>query len=126
MDNPQSQTEVQPGQPNGRAAKLTTSRHEPSLEGVDGTVRFSVGPDPFITLKIHHGDVSILPNDAPVDVTLLCQTKQDALGLLRGELNPMVAALQGRLGLEGDYGLAIKVLYGFHGGGYPFVTPAEV
>ncbi len=44
----------------------------------------------------------------------------------RGELNPMVAALQGRLGLEGDYGLAIKVLYGFHGGGYPFVTPAEV
>jgi hypothetical protein len=124
MDN--AQAAPQSSQPNGRTAKVTTSRHTQSFEGLDCVARFSVGRTPYITLKIHDGDVSVVPDDVPVDVTFLCREKKDAVGLLRGELNPVVASLQGRLGLDGDFGLAVKVLYGFHGDGYPFVTPPEV
>ena len=123
MDNAQTQVAIKP---NGRAAKTATTRHTPGLEGVSGTARFFAGQAPYITLRIHNGDIDVLPNEGPVDVTFRCKTKEDAQGLLRGELNPVVASLQGRLGFEGDFGLAVKVLYGFHGDGYPFVTPPEV
>jgi hypothetical protein len=124
MDNAQAETPAV--KPNGRTARGTTTRHTQWLEGIGCTVRFVVGQEPYITLKVHDGDVDIVPNDVAVDVTFRCQTMEDAQQLLRGELNPIVASLQGRLNLEGDYGLAVKVLYGFHGGGYPFVTPPEV
>jgi hypothetical protein len=124
MDN--AQTQAQAAKPNGRTARAATTRHTQWLEGISGSARFLVGHDPYITLSIHHGDVDVVPNDIPVDVTFICKNKEDVQGLLRGELNPVVASLQGRLGFEGDFGLAVKVLYGFHGGGYPFVTPPEV
>ena len=120
------QTEAQAIKPNGRAGKATTTRHTQWLEGISGTARFVTGQDPYITLKIHEGDVDMVPNDVPVDVTFRCQTKEDAQRLLRGEINPVVATLQGRLEFEGDLGLAVKVLYGFHGGGYPFISAPEV
>src|SRR5689334_7476340 len=110
MDN--VQTQAQTAKPNGRTAKATT-RHTQSLEGVSCTARFSVGRDPYITLRIHDGDLDVVPNYVPADIVFLCKLKEDAQRLLRGELNPIVAALQGRLELEGDYQLAVKVLYGF-------------
>jgi hypothetical protein len=124
MDNPQ--TQAQAAKPNGRTLRNATTRHTQWLEGISGSARFLVGRDPYITLSIHDGDVDVVPNDVPVDVTFVCMNKEDAQRLLRGELNPVVASLQGRLGVEGDFALAVRVLYGFHGGGYPFVTPPEV
>jgi hypothetical protein len=122
----QTQSEAQAGRGTGRLAMNATTRHTQWLEGVTGTARFMVAENPYITLRVHDGDVDIVPNDVATDVVYRCRSKQDAQALLRGEINPVVAALQGRLDFGGDFGLATRILYGFHGGGYPFISMSEV
>lgn len=48
-------------------------------------------------------------SEGDVDAVIRCDSEADYAALVSGRLNPVVAALQGRLQLLGDVGLATKV-----------------
>lgn len=80
------------------------------LEGVHGTLRFLVGQTHIATLTIEEGEARLEKDDAAADTTVLCTSEEDVHRLIRGELNPVIVALLGRLEIEGDVALGIKVL----------------
>ena len=47
---------------------------------------------------------------APTQGTVSFHSAEDLWKVLRGHLNPVVAALQGRLAFEGDFEFAVKVI----------------
>jgi hypothetical protein len=100
----------------------TTAGRVPGLEGWSGRVRFDVGSAPFAMLDVRDGGVKAIAEQTPVDAVIRCKTEADALRLLRGEVAPVVWALQGRLEeLEGNLGLAARLLFGLQAAS-PFRT----
>jgi putative sterol carrier protein len=48
----------------------------------------------------------------PVDATITCDSEADCQALVSGKLNPVVAALQGRLRVTGNATFAARILFG--------------
>jgi hypothetical protein len=97
--------------PNTEAAPATPARRSRWLEGVRGTVRFLVQQAPVALLMVDDGEVRVVKDDGPADTTVICRSQDDVDGLIRGELNPVVIGLLGRLEVEGDVALGIQVLH---------------
>jgi len=85
----------------------------PSLAGLSGRLRVDVAGQPACALEIHDGTVSVRPADAgDADAVLQFDSEETLASFRRGELNPVVAVLQGRMFPEGDGALAIKTILG--------------
>jgi hypothetical protein len=99
-------------------------RDTPALIGVDGRLLLEVEGAPVTLLQIAGGHAQIAGHaeaespDASIDFSD-AQTLMDVLG---GELNPVVAALQGRMSITGNRLLATKALLGLPAD-KPFATP---
>jgi putative sterol carrier protein len=90
------------------------SQSVPSLAGLSGRIRVDVAGDPASVLVIHDGTVSVRPaaGTEDADAVLKCDTEDTLAAFRRGQLNPVVAMLQGLIRTEGDRALAIRVILG--------------
>jgi putative sterol carrier protein len=97
----------------------------PALEGLSGRMRLQVGGKSVGVLVVDDGHLTLTDDDRPVDVTSNCATRDDLVKLLRGELNPVVAALRGKIRQRGDRSFGARVVLGLRAGS-PFVhTPFD-
>ena len=97
----------------------------PALAGISGRMRLQVGGQSLGVLIIDDGHLALTDDDRPVDVTTTCGTRADLIKLLRGELNPVVAALRGFIRQRGDRAFGARVILGLRAGS-PFVhTPFD-
>jgi putative sterol carrier protein len=112
----------------GQGSELGGRRWEadaPALAGVSGRMRLQIGGQSMGVLVIDDGHLSLTDDDRPVDVTASCATRADLIKLLRGEINPVVAALRGFIRQRGDRAFGAKVILGLRAGS-PFVhTPFD-
>ena len=87
----------------------------PGLAGIVGRMRLMVGDQPLGVLAVDDGRVKLAPDGPPVDVTLVCKSRDLLINLLRGQLNPVIMALQAEGKLHGDRERGVKILYGLRG-----------
>jgi hypothetical protein len=88
----------------------------PGLAGLAGRVRLHVDDEPAGVLLVDDsGDVWVA-HDGEAGCMIFTDTHETLEELLRGDLPPMVAHLQGRLKFEGDVAHAIRVLFGLQAG----------
>jgi hypothetical protein len=71
---------------------------------------------PIGALEVHDGSAEFLPGAEAGDVTADFSNGEDIRRMLRGELNPVVAALQRRVLLSGDSTLAARIILGIRSG----------
>lgn len=72
--------------------------------GLDKTVKFDLGPDGVVFLD----GATVSNEDKPADCTLqLSKADFEAMG--RKELDPTMAYMSGRLKIQGDMGVAMKL-----------------
>jgi hypothetical protein len=93
----------------------------PGLAGVRGRLRVDVAGKTVGVLVVDDGRIELTNDQGPTDAVVVCDTAQDLRQMMRGELNPVVGGLQGRLRVEGNIALAIKVSLGLRAGS-PFVS----
>jgi len=98
----------------GQEAAGTQQPAMPSLAGLSGRLRVDVAGHPAWVLEIHDGTVSGRPalHAEDADAVLQVDSEETVAALRRGELNPVVALLQGRMHPEGDGALAIRIILG--------------
>jgi putative sterol carrier protein len=97
----------------------------PALSGVSGRMRLMVEDKALGVLIVDDGHLSLTDDDGAVDVTITCTTRDVLVKLLRGEVNPVVAALRGEVRQRGNRELGAKVILGLRAGS-PFVhTPFD-
>lgn len=70
----------------------------------DGVIKFSCGDDGVLILD--HDNVLTEDIDAACTVTV---SIEDLLAVVQGELNPTIGFMQGKLKIDGDMGLALKL-----------------
>ena len=92
----------------------------PGLAGIVGRMRLMVGDQALGVLVVDNGRVKLTPDEPPVDVSAVCKSRDLLIKLLRGQLNPVLMALQAQGRLHGDRERGIKILYGLRGEN-PFV-----
>ena len=106
-----------PGTEFSGIAALTSMRGAaPGLKGVSGKLRLQVADTPAGVLQVEPSGLVAIAKDDRTQTVIAVDTLQTLLALLRGELSPIVAALQDRLRVEGDLWLALRVLMGLQGG----------
>ncbi len=80
-------------------------------EGIDQTIQFQLngdqGGDWVITIQ--NQTCKVEPGTIPNPTLRFTADAQDALDILAGKMDPMRAFMQGKLRLEGDMGLAMKM-----------------
>jgi hypothetical protein len=89
--------------------------HGDGLAGLAGRIRLKVGDAEVGVLKVADGDAEITP-DGSAQATLRADTLPTLVGLLGGEVQPIVARLQNRVQVEGDVALAVRVFLGLRAG----------
>ena len=114
MENQSSGSLATEGTPEGEA---------PGLVGIVGRMRLMVGDQALGVLVIDNGHVKLEPDGGSVDVTAVCVSRDLLIGLLRGQLNPVLMALRHQGRLQGDRERGVKILYGLRAGS-PFVQTA--
>src|SRR6478735_4375458 len=82
----------------------------PALAGLAGRMRVDVKDEPTATIHLDNGRLWASPPEDESEATAVVQDRQDFERMLAGELNPFVAAIQGRLWLHGDHELATRVI----------------
>jgi hypothetical protein len=80
-----------------------------------GNMKLSVENEPVGVLHVEHGQVSI-ELDGDASALLAVDSHNTLLHVLGGEQHPFVANLQGRLRVEGDRALALRILLGLRAG----------
>jgi hypothetical protein len=78
-------------------------------------LRLRVADEEVGVLKVAGGAAEIGP-DGEADATLDVDTLQTLVGLLGGEVHPIVARLQNRVRVEGDVAEAVRVFLGLQAG----------
>ncbi len=99
----------------GLVAEGTFEGEAPGLAGVVGRMRLMVGDQALGVLAVDNGRVKLAPDGPPVDVTAVCKSRDLLVKVLRGQLNPVLMALQAEGRLHGDRELGVKILYGLRG-----------
>ena len=100
--------------------EATFEGEAPGLAGIVGRMRLMVGDQALGVLVVDNGRVKLGPDEPPVDVTTVCKSRDFLVKLLRGQLNPVLMALQAEGRLHGDRERGVKILYGLRGEN-PFV-----
>lgn len=83
----------------------------PALADVSGTVRLLVGQERAGAIAVQHGSV-MMTGQSPeyAAACLTVASLDDFRRIVRGELNAVVAAIQGRLVFSGDIELGVRVV----------------
>ena len=69
-----------------------------------------------ITIYVHHGELDVMEGEVPDDPTLrLTADADDWLAIENGQLNPMMAMMQGKMKLKGSVPFATKFMTLFGG-----------
>lgn len=90
---------------------LSNSTDMDKLKGMDATILFDIsGKDAGVwTVDVHDGDVSIQEGEVGSPQVTVQATSEDLVALIKGDLNPMAAFMQGRLKVKGDLSIAMKM-----------------
>jgi putative sterol carrier protein len=83
-----------------------------ALSGVTGKVRVDIGDRVLGVLEVEDGNVILRPGERDADAVVIVTDPNDFKALVNGHLNPVIAALQGRLTVAGDTEMAIRVILG--------------
>ena len=84
----------------------------PGLAGIRGRLLLAVASKPVASLFVDDGHVELVSDITPADATAGFVDGQTLTDVLGSHLNPVVAALQGRLRLDGNLVFATKTLLG--------------
>ena len=90
--------------------ELTTKIRERMGEqsGLDGVLKFDLGDDGAITLDGKSSPNTVTNDDGDADCTVGVSLG-DLIDMIKGDLDPMAAFSLGKLRIEGDMGLAMKL-----------------
>jgi hypothetical protein len=94
----------------GGASTPAATLDLPALAGLSGTMRVDVKDQPAATIHLENGRVWAGGPGDKADAVATVQERSDFELLLAGELNPVVAAIQGRLQLHGNPELATRLV----------------
>ena len=72
--------------------------------GIDGSVKFLIEDEGAVRID----ETGASASDAPADCTMTAD-RETFEGILDGEVNPTAAFMTGRLKVDGDMGLAMKL-----------------
>jgi putative sterol carrier protein len=86
--------------------ELEQRGYEPSLQTVSGTVRFDIMGEGSWWVTVNGGAITVARTGTRSDCTVSIEA-HDFVPLVRRELNPFAAALQGRAQFTGDTALAL-------------------
>jgi putative sterol carrier protein len=102
------------GEAGGQEASAPKTESVPWLAGMSGSLRVDLAGQAALVLVIHDAVVTRRPASGAdrADAVLSCDSEELVAKFNRGELNPVVAMLQGRLTIEGDRAFAIKAVLG--------------
>ncbi|MFL5863714.1 MAG: SCP2 sterol-binding domain-containing protein [Solirubrobacteraceae bacterium] len=107
MERNTTSNEQQTGSPPAQSTVLDV----PALAGLSGRMRVDVRDEPAAPIHLDHGRIwATAPGEEAV-ATAVVEDRADFQRMLAGELNPVVAAIQGRLWLHGDPELAVRVIF---------------
>jgi putative sterol carrier protein len=81
--------------------------------GLDATFKF-ITDEGVISVDTKQVPNIVTNNDMETECALEISTK-NALNLLSGDLNPMMAYMMGKLKIKGDMGVAMKIAQAFGG-----------
>jgi putative sterol carrier protein len=82
----------------------------PVLAGISGTMRVDVKGQPAASVHVENGRIWMGKPDDPAQAVVVFEDRADFDRIASGELNAVVAALQGRLALQGDPELGMRVM----------------
>jgi hypothetical protein len=99
-------------------------RPAPGLEGITGRLGVSVAGTPIALLDVKDGQARFLPPGGDADATVKVDSEETVRAFQRGELNPIVAFLQGHLTVEGDRAFALRAALGLQVA-HPFAQQGE-
>jgi SCP-2 sterol transfer family len=102
------------GEAGGEKASESKGESAPWLAGMSGRLRLDVAGQPVRVLDIHEGVVtpSAASGAEPCNAVISCASEELVVAFNRGELNPVVAMLQGRMTIEGDRAFALQAILG--------------
>lgn len=72
--------------------------------GLDGSLKMNFGDDGVVRIEGN----SVTTDDTEADATINIDF-EDALAMMNGELNPTMAFMQGKLTVDGNMGMALKL-----------------
>jgi len=72
--------------------------------GLDGSLKMNFGDDGVV--RIEGTDVTTDDTDADATINI---TLEDAVAMMEGDLNPTMAFMQGKLSVDGNMGMAMKL-----------------
>jgi hypothetical protein len=105
-------TPVCPGHLWGMETEAAFGPWVSALPGIRGRLGFEVNGRVVAVLQLEDERIDLLHDEASVNARVVWKDDGDIEKFLRGELNVVVASLQGRLALDGDVVFAIKVMHG--------------
>ena len=90
---------------------MSSSADMEKLKGMDATILFNIsGQDPGVwTVEVHDGEVAVEEGKVGSPQVTVEAASEDLVALIKGDLNPMAAFMQGRLKVKGDMSLAMKM-----------------
>ncbi|MAH87039.1 MAG: sterol-binding protein [Kiloniella sp.] len=72
--------------------------------GLDGSLKMNFGDDGVVRIE----GTTVTTDDSDADATINI-TLEDAVAMMNGELNPTMAFMQGKLSVDGNMGMALKL-----------------
>lgn len=89
-------------------ARLQQHVDPAKLDGIDATYRFDVGEDGSWRVEIQDGAARVEESQADADCVVRA-SRETFEKIVRGKQNPATAVMLGKLKIEGDMTLALKL-----------------
>jgi putative sterol carrier protein len=90
---------------------LSDSADTEKLKGMEATILFNVPGDEGgqWTVIVNHGQLNVEEGGTEAPTITVEATAQDLRALVKGDLKPMAAFMQGRLRVKGDISIAMQL-----------------
>jgi len=99
-----------------------------TLTGLAGRLTFEVAGEPVAALQVEDESIAVTGGTAGETsrAIVTCPSEDDVLQIVRGALDPVVAALQGRLVIDGDVLFGMEVLHALRAAPHPGASAARL